>query len=371
MVKVSKEIEKIAAKIFNSNRISEKECIKLLKSKRFDEIAYHANYIREKKYKNITTYAINRHINYSNICQNDCLFCAFRKDKNSKEAKRLKVEEILKIIDEIKHFKNVEIHITGGLDPQFTFKDALSLVKKVKEIKSKAIIKAFTMVEIDFFAKNEGVDESKIMSKLKESGVSSFPGGGAEIFSDRIRKKICPSKINSDRWLELSRKAHKLGIPTNATMLYGIGETSEEIVDHLKRLRTLQDETNGFMSFIPLLFQKENTALKNLKAISLVEQLKIYAVSRLFLDNIAHIKNHWAMAGLKSAELSQWCGVDDLEGTLFEERIGHEGGAKTPIGMKKEEIVKIIKSAGRTPAERDGLYNIIKKDGAECPPHSD
>lgn len=354
-----KEIDKIFFKILNSGRISKSECIKLLNLKQVTEIFYIANIIREKKFGNKTSFSINRHINYSNVCQNKCLFCAFYRDEKSKEVKRILPNNLKKILEEVKNLKNIEIHITGGLDHKFTFEKALEVIKTIKQIKKDAIIKAFTMVEIDFFAKTSGLKEIKVMERLKEAGVSSFPGGGAEIFSKRIRKKICPQKIDSERWLVLSKMAHCLNIPTNATMLYGIGESSEEIADHLFRLRSLQDETHGFMSFIPLLFQSEKTPLKHLKKVSLLEQLKIYSVSRIFLDNIPHIKNHWAMAGLKCAELSQWCGVDDLEGTVFEERIAHEGGATTPIGMTREQVKKIIKDAGRIPVERDGLYNIV------------
>jgi len=369
-LKNSEEADKILAKAVNFKRISKDECIKLLKFACPSELFYTANYIREKLFGNKTTFSVNRHINYSNICENRCLFCAFRKEDGSKEAKRLTIESILNDIEKMRDLPNLEIHITGGLDSQFSLKDALNLVKGIKEIKGDAIIKAFTMVEIDFFSRTSGISDFDVIKKLKEAGVSAFPGGGAEIFSEEIRKRISPRKIDGQRWLALSKTAHKLGVPSNATMLYGIGETEEEIADHLDRLRTLQDETKGFMSFIPLLFQKENTPLHTLKELSLIKQLKIYAVSRIFLDNIGHIKNHWVMSGLKSAELSQWCGVDDLEGTVVEERIGHEGGAKTPIGMTKDEIVRLIKSAGRIPVERDGLYRKTKKgDGKTVPEH--
>lgn len=358
-MKTSTNINKIFSKILNSNRITKSECVKLLNLKRVEEIFYLANNVREKKYGNNTTFSINKHINYTNVCENRCLFCAFYRDEKSSEVKRFFPNDLKKILEEVKNLKNIEIHITGGLDPKFTFEKALEVIKTIKQIKKDAIIKAFTMVEIDFFAKTSGLKEIKVMERLKEAGVSSFPGGGAEIFSKKIRNKICPQKINSERWLALSKMAHIIGIPTNATMLYGIGESSEQIADHLFRLRSLQDETHGFMSFIPLLFQSEKTPLKHLKKVSLLEQLKIYSVSRIFLDNIPHIKNHWAMAGLKCAELSQWCGVDDLEGTVFEERIAHEGGATTPIGMTREQVKKIIKDAGRIAVERDGLYNIV------------
>lgn len=358
-MKFTKKIERVGLKVVDGKRISFSDCLRLLEHKNLSEIFFLANFIREKKYGFFTTFSVNRHINYSNICKNKCLFCAFRKEENSKNAKRLSIDSILKIIDEIKHYPNLEIHITGGLDPKFSFEDALMLVRKIKEIKRETIIKAFTMVEIDHFSKTSGLSDLEVIRRLREAGISAFPGGGAEIFSQRIRKKICPLKISGKRWLELSKKAHKLGIPTNATMLYGIGETTEEIAQHLFELRSLQDETNGFMSFIPLLFQKENTPLKGLKNVTILEQLKIYAVSRIFLDNFPHIKNHWAMAGLESAELSQWCGVDDLEGTVFEERIAHESGAQTPVGINKEGIIKIIKAAQRIPVERDGLYRRV------------
>lgn len=342
-----------------NKRVDKKKAIKL-----FDIppslLFFIANSIREKRFKNETTFAVNRHINYSNVCINSCKFCAFKKNLNSKYKKRLSIEEIVKRVEELKEQKNLEVHITGGLDPQFTFEDAILLVKKIKEVNKNFIIKAFTMVELDFFSKTSGLKIEEIIYRLKESGVSIFPGGGAELFSERIRKKIAPTKISGKRWLEIAEKAHKIGVKTNATMLFGIGETREEIIEHLFEIRKLQDKYNGFLSFVPLLFQKDKTPFKRLKEASLTYQLSIYAISRIILDNIPHIKNHWVMSGLKALELSQWCGVDDIEGTVYEERIAHEAGAKTPTGLKKEELIYLIEKAQRIPVERDGLYNRIK-----------
>lgn len=358
----SKNLENISEKVFSLKRIDNNDCLTLLQTSNYPQLFSLANFLREKNYSNYTTYSVTRHINYSNVCKLRCRFCNFRKDENSKEVKRLKIDEILGLVDELKDEKCVEIHITGGLDKQFSFYDALNLIREIKKIRSDAIIKSFTMVEIDYFAKSANLSDEDVFWSLKECGVSSFPGGGAENFSESVRKKICPEKIDGNRWLELAKKAHKIGFKTNATMLYGIGETPYDIIYHLECLRDLQDETGGFMSFIPLLFQKENTPFSHLKDVSLLEQLKIYAVSRIYLDNFPHIKSHWVMAGLKAAELSQWTGVDDIEGTVYEERIAHAAGAKTPTMLKKEQLISLINSAFRIPVERDGLYRILKKD---------
>jgi aminodeoxyfutalosine synthase len=355
-------VRSAAEKIFAGARLSREDGLGLFETADLSSLGYLANFAREKLHGRATTFSVNIHINYSNICENSCLFCAFKKREGEQGAERLSTEEICGKISESRDSALLEIHITGALDPRFTLEEALGTVTRIKEIRPDAVIKAFTLVEIDYFAGRSGISARETMLKLKEAGVSAFPGGGAELFSSRVRKEFCPGKISGEKWLALAELAHSLKIPTNATMLYGIGESHEEKVDHLLRLRETQDRTSGFMAFIPLLFQKENTSLKHLRDVGAADQLRIYAVSRLMLDNIPHIKVHWALSGLKIAELSQWFGVDDVEGTIGEERIGHEGGAKTPAGMTKSSIVSIIERSGHVPAERNGLYRISQKN---------
>jgi len=352
-------VAKVAEKISSGARLSVEDGLALLGSPGLSATGFLANQLREKMHGRATTFSVNRHINYSNVCVNRCAFCAFRKSEGESGADRLSVEEVVGKAGLTGDKGNIEVHITGSLDPLFSLEDAVRMVSEVRKARPNAIVKAFTLTEIDFFSARSGLPPGQVMLHLKNAGVEAFPGGGAEIFSERTRKSLCGDKISGERWLELAGLAHSLGIRTNATMLYGVGESDEERMDHLSRLRSLQDETRGFMAFIPLLFQKEKTALKGLRSVGMAEQLKVYAVSRLFLDNIPHIKAHWVMSGLAAAEVSQWFGVDDIEGTVVEERIGHEGGARTPGGLTRDAIISLIKRAGRTPVERDGLYNKV------------
>jgi aminodeoxyfutalosine synthase len=347
----------IAEKIFSGEALSPLEAIDLFDSEDLPFLGVLSNFVREKLHGTATTFSVNRHINYSNICANDCLFCAFRRDETDNRAARLSIEDISDKIAGYGNSEPLEIHITGALDPTYGIDEAIQTIDRIRKIQPEAVIKAFTLVEVDFFSRRSGLDAGDVMQRLKDAGVSAFPGGGAEIFSPRIRSRVCPDKISGERWLKLAELAHSKGIPTNATMLYGIGESYEDRVEHLEKIRALQERTKGFMAFIPLLFQKENSKLKIVKSVTLAEQLKLYAVSRLFLHNVPHLKVHWAMSGLKAAELSQWFGVDDIEGTIVEERIGHEAGAGTPVGMTKDAIISIIERSGRVPLERDGLYN--------------
>lgn len=351
----------VSIKVFAGERLTGKDGSTIFNSEDLASIGFLANYAREGIHGRKTTFSVNVHINYSNICLLKCRFCAFRRDKGEPGAYRLTDEEICSKIGKVGGSGPLEVHITGSLDPLFGLEEAVSLIKKIKKMRPSAVVKAFTLVEVDYFAKKANLSHEKVISKLKKAGVSTFPGGGAELFSPRVRKKICPTKISGKKWLGLAEKAHSMGVFTNSTMLYGIGETAEERVGHILKLRELQDKTNGFMSFIPLLFQKENTVFRNLRNLTALEQLKVYAVSRLLLDNFSHIKAHWIMSGLKVAELSQWFGVDDLEGTVIQERIGHEGGADTPTGMTRESVSSLIEKSGHTPVLRDGLYNHIKK----------
>lgn len=353
-------LEEIALKVARGSRLSEEDGLELFRSPDLAVAGYLANLAREKRHGNVTTFAVNRHINFSNICANRCSFCAFRKDDGAPGAGRLSPDEVKRKVAEAGlPGKPLEVHITGALDPAFTLCDAVRMVSGVKNANPSAIIKAFTLVEVEDLARKSGKAAEVVMEDLRDAGVSAFPGGGAELFSERIRKRLCPEKTSGERWLQLAGTAHSLGIRTNATMLFGVGETDRERVEHMLMLREQQDRSGGFMAFIPLLFQKKNTPLEEVPTPSFAEQLMVFSVSRLLLDNFPHVKVHWAMSGLKMAELSQWFGVDDLEGTVVEERIGHEGGAETPHGLSRQLVVSLIARSGRTPLERDGLYRPV------------
>ncbi len=295
-----------------------------------------ANRVREAKNGNAAYFNVNRHINHTNICITGCSFCAFAR----KPGQRWE-----------------EIHIVGGLDPKFSFQECLEMIRAIKRVNPDVHLKTFTLVEVDYYAKREKKPPQEILAALRDAGMGSLPGGGAEILGEELRKKICPNKITGARWLELARTAHQMGIRSNCTMLYGHVESPEDRVDHILRLRALQDETGGFMAFIPLQFNRENTPYADLPEVTGEDNLKTLAVSRLLFDNIDHIKVYWIMVGLKIAQAALWYGADDIDGTVVEERITHDAGAKTPVGVGMETLLHLIRRAGRVPIERDSLYN--------------
>jgi aminodeoxyfutalosine synthase len=257
-----------------------------------------------------------------------------------------------------------EIHIVNGLHPGLSFDYYTELLAGLKRIQPTIHLKAFTAVEIFYFAKKFGMSIADVLEKLRAAGLDSLPGGGAEIFAPRVRRKICHDKCSGDEWLEVHRVAHRLGLRSNCTMLYGTVETTEERVEHLLQLRALQDETGGFQTFIALAFHPDGNSLTKLPAPTGLEDLRTYAVARLMLHNIPHIKAYWIMLGIKTAQTALWFGADDLDGTVQEEKIYHMAGAETPQAMSPAEIVRIIREAGRTPVERDTLYNVVAEGPA-------
>lgn len=357
---IVKEFADIEEKIVNGVRLDNADVLRLLMSDNILEIGHLANIVREKLNSNKTHYIINRHINYSNICVNSCKFCAFSKKYGDNGAYTYTLEEIFKIAETIRGTPVTEFHIVGGIHPDLSIDYYIEMISGLSKSFPDVHIQAFTAVEIAHIAKIAGLGIEETLIKLKEAGLGSIPGGGAEVFDEALRAKVCPEKLPSKDWLDVSRKIHKLGLRSNATMLYGFIETPEQVVDHLMRLRDLQDETSGFLSFIPLLYHPENTRLGKCKESSCIYDLKIYAVSRLYLDNFSHIKAFWIMIGLKIAEILQYFGVDDIDGTVVEEKITHSAGARTPEMLSVDDIKHLIKSAGRTPVQRDTLYNYIK-----------
>jgi len=319
-----------------------------------------ANRVREAAHGNAAYFNVNRHINYTDFCVNRCEFCAFAKSPGDPAGRRMSVEEVARLARPPAGERWSELHMVGGLDPSFTFSEAVGMLRAVRAANPGAHIKAFTLVEIDSFARRERTTPEAILGVLREAGLGSLPGGGAEILGSEVRRRICPNKISGERWLDLARIAHGTGIRSNCTMLYGHVESFEDRVDHILRLRDLQDETRGFMAFIPLAFHPKNTRLEHLPETGGEDNLKTIAVSRLLFDNIPHIKVYWVMVGLKIAQTALWFGADDMDGTVVEERISHDAGARTPKGVRLEDLLRVIRRAGRIPVERDSLYNRTK-----------
>jgi aminodeoxyfutalosine synthase len=299
------------------------------------------------------------HINPTNICVNRCKFCAFSRSKGQPGAYEMSIEDILAKARSAE--KGVrEFHIVSGLHPDLPFSWYLEMLRALKKDFPNVHLKAFTAVEIDYLSRISGLDLQETLLQLKEAGLGSLPGGGAEIFNSSVRSTLCAEKITGDRWLEVIETVHKAGLKTNATMLYGHIETPEHRIDHLLRLRELQDKTGGFQAFIPLSFHSPNTEIKKSAYTTGFDDLKTLAISRLMLDNFDHIKAYWVMLGEKIAQVSLNFGVDDLDGTVVEERITKAAGGTTDGSMAKDDIVHLIKQAGRIPVERDTVYNVVK-----------
>ena len=319
-----------------------------------------AHYVKKRKTGNQVYFNVNRHINLTNICSSRCRFCAFSCDPDDPQAYTLTADQAVKIAEDGVLLGITEIHLVSALHPHLPFEYYLEVVSRLRERFPHLHLQAFTAVEIKYFSDISRLSIREVLVSLKEAGLGSLPGGGAEIFSPRVRQELCPKKASGQEWLEVARTAHELGIKSNATMLFGHIETDEEMIDHLLQLRALQDETGGFQSFIPLPFHPHNTALTHLAQPSAWEALRVLALSRLILDNFTHIKAFWIMLGLKVAQLSLEFGVDDLDGTVVEERIVHAAGASTEKGITRERLIEMIREAGKVPVERDTLYRVLR-----------
>ncbi|PIE74814.1 MAG: aminofutalosine synthase MqnE [Deltaproteobacteria bacterium] len=319
-----------------------------------------AGFKRKKLHGDSSFFIYNQHLNYTNICRNKCLFCAYAKDYCSNGSYQYTMEdvydEIMKRIDEPVR----EIHMVGGLNESLPYNYYIDLLKTIKKARPDVTIKAFTAVEIDHLSKISSMSVEDVVKDLAENGLEMMPGGGAEVLSDRVRKKLFPRKINKDRWLEIIEKVHNSKIPTNCTMLYGHIETVEEKLNHFIYLRQLQDRTNGFTAFIPLAFHSKNTKLSHIRETTAFEDLKNIIVARLMLDNIPHIKAYWVMLGEKLAQTALHFGADDLDGTILEEKITHSAGAESAVGHAKETMINLIENAGLKAVERDAFYNEVE-----------
>ncbi|HEV3375287.1 MAG TPA: aminofutalosine synthase MqnE [Candidatus Acidoferrum sp.] len=359
-------LKPIAEKVLAGERLGMDDGITLYRSPDLLAVGWLANFIREKRHGNITYYNVNRHINPTNVCVAHCRLCAFGRDPSAPGAYTFALEEIYQRAEEGVREGATEFHIVGGLHPDLTFEHYLELVRGLKQRCPGVHLKAFTMVEVHYFARIAKLSIEETLRKMKEAGVDSCPGGGAEIFHPRVRKIICDHKTSGQMWLSIARKAHEAGLHSNATMLYGHVETEEERVDHLLKLRELQDETRGFVTFIPLAFHPENTALSHIPKPTGYADLRNIAVARLLLDNFEHIKAYWIMLSPSIAQIALRFGANDLDGTVVEEKIYHDAGAKTSQFTPRAELERLIRAAGRVPVERDTLYRPV--DRSKMPP---
>ncbi|HXY50523.1 MAG TPA: aminofutalosine synthase MqnE [Terriglobales bacterium] len=348
-------------KILAGTRLDAADALALYRTGDILGLGWLANRVRERLHGDKTYFNVNRHINPTNVCVASCRLCAFGRKKDTPGAYTMALEEAFQTAASGYSEAVTEFHIVGGLHPDLPFQYFLDLCSGLKQRFPQVHLKAFTMVEVAYLAKRAKLSIRETLEQLKDSGVDSLPGGGAEIFADRVRHIICDHKIDGEQWLETARTAHQLGLKSNATMLYGHLENDEDRVDHLLRLRTLQDETRGFQTFIPLAFHPDNTALQHLPKTTGMLDIKQIAVSRLVLDNFLHIKAYWQMLGPKIAQISLRFGADDLDGTVIEEKIYHDAGATTPQGMRRQELVRLIREAGREPVERDTLYRPVTR----------
>ena len=360
------DVRDVLERALSGERLTVEDGVRLLESDDIFAIGAAANEIRERMNGNVTRYVVNRHINYTDICKNRCRFCAYSRSDGEADAYAMTVEEIVnKAQSEWEQMQFTELHIVGGLHPTLPFAYYTDMLSALSARFPNVHIQAFTAVEIAHLAEVGGMSVRDTLAALKEAGLGSLPGGGAEVFSPRVRSVVCPEKMPGARWLEVMREAHGLGIRSNATVLYGHVETHRECVEHMVALRDVQDETGGFMTFIPLKFHPANTDLAELASpVSTMDDLKVYAVSRLMLDNIEHIKVFWIMLGVKLAQVALSFGADDFDGTVVEEKITHRAGATTPNGLTVAEIRRLVEETGTVPVERDTIYREVTRDEA-------
>jgi len=343
-------------KVKRGERLSFEDGIRLHECPDINDVGFLANLVRERMHGDTAFFVQNRHINYTNICGNGCRFCCFACGPRDPGAYVMSPEDVAGLLagpgaDGIR-----EVHVVGGVYPDLKYGYYLDLLRTVRECCPRATVKAFTMVELDRICRVSGKSAPDTLEELKEAGLDACPGGGAEVLSDRIHRELYPNKLSPDGWLRMARRCHEAGLRTNATMLYGHIETPEERIRHLIRLRELQDETGGVQAFIPLAYHPGDGADRG-SGTSGVLDLRMIALARLMLDDFPHVKAYWVMITPRLAQVGLHYGADDLDGTIEEERITHEAGAKTPKGMDRDELVRLIREAGRVPVERDGMYN--------------
>ncbi len=360
-------------RVMTGARLSEEDALRLFESKDLAALAALANHVREKRHGDLTYYNRNVHLNPTNVCVASCKFCSFARpdDRPASQGYTMSLDQAVEHVLSKRPLGITEVHIVGGLHPDLPWSYYVETVRRIRQAWPELHVKAYTAVELHYFAQKFGMSYAQVLGQLRDAGLTTIPGGGAEIFASRVRRKICDDKATAEEWLEVHRTAHRLGVKSNATMLYGTIETLAERVDHMARLRALQDETRGFQVFIPLAFHPEHNMIgKAFPKPTGYDGLRTYAVARLFLDNFEHVKAYWVMLGERMAQTSLSFGVDDVDGTVLEERIYHMAGARTPQALSETELHRLIRLAGRVPAERDSLYNVLRVHALPAPPAS-
>jgi aminodeoxyfutalosine synthase len=362
----------LAARVLEGARLSEEDALRLFRADDVTAVGALANWARERRHGDRAYYNKNSHLNFTNVCVASCKFCSFARedDQVASDGYTMSVDEAVASVLAKRELGITEVHVVNGLHPDLPYETWLEVPRRLHAAWPELQIKAYTAVEIHFLAEKFGRSYEQVLRDLQAAGVLTLPGGGAEIFAPRVRRKICDDKATAEQWLEVHRVAHRLGMRTNATMLYGTIETAEERIDHLRRLRELQDETHGFQVFIPLAFHPEHNMIgKAFPKPTGIDGLRTFAVSRLYLDNFDHVKAYWVMLGERLAQVALSFGVDDLDGTVLEERIYHMAGAKTPQALGEHQLHELIRQAGRVPVERDSLYHVLKvHDAAPAQP---
>jgi aminodeoxyfutalosine synthase len=354
-------LDRIAARLDARERLSFDEGVALFECPDLHAVGWLANRERERRHGARTYYNFNLRLEATNVCEASCLFCSFARLKpGDEQAYTLSVDQVVDKLRARADQPLTEVHVVNGLHPGLPFSYYTDLLRGLKQVRPGIHLKCFTAVEIAFFADHYGMSDESVLRELMAAGLDSLPGGGAEIFAERVRRKISHDKADADRYLAIHRLAHQLGLRTNVTMLYGHIETMAERVDHLLRIRALQDETGGFQAFIPLAFHPDNNQMRKLPAPSATDTLRVIAVSRLLLDNVAHIKAFWIATGVDVAQIAQWYGANDLDGTVQEERIYHMAGSRTPEALSTADIRRLVLTAGREPVERDTLYRVLE-----------
>lgn len=365
---ISNDLRPIAEKVEGRQRITEADALQLFRSKDLNALGVMASAVREQKNGNVATYILNRYINYSNICILSCQFCAFAAKKRDAHAFERSIDDIVAAVEESLASGITEVHMVGGLHPTLDRNWYLTLLRRLRALDPNITIKAFTAIEVRHLAQRIfKLPIRDTLAILREAGLGALTGGGAEIFDPQVRDELCRGKESAEEWLEVHRIWHNMGGRSTCTMLYGHIETLEQRVDHLRQLRELQDETGGFTGFVPFAFEPNTTILAHVKPASAVEQLRSLATSRIYLDNFDHVTAYWVSMGLPLAQVSLNYGVDDLHGTIMEEKIFHMAGAKTPQEQTVETLEHVIREAGREPVQRDSYYRHLAKKRPAAP----
>ncbi len=353
-------LESIADRLEARERLFLDDGVALFETPDLHALGWLANRERERRHGATTYYNVNLRLEATNVCEASCMFCSFaRLRPGDPQAYALSLEQVIDKVRSRAGQPLTEVHVVNGLHPGLPFSYYTDLLRGLKAVRPGIHLKCYTAVEIAFFADTYGMSDEEVLRELMAAGLDSLPGGGAEIFAPRVRRKIAYDKADADRYLSIHRMAHGLGLRTNTTMLYGHVETIEERVDHMLRIRALQDETGGFQAFIPLAFHPDNNRLQKLPAPTATDTLRVHAVARLMLDNVDHIKAFWIATGVEVAQMAQWYGANDLDGTVQEERIYHMAGSRTPETLSVAGIRRLIRAAGREPVERDTLYRVL------------